>query len=78
MKDDKILAVPLKDPRYQGYKDIDDVPDHNLDEISHMFEVYKELEKGEKAVETLGWYGKEEAKRSIMEGQETYREKFVG
>ncbi|MBS3786743.1 inorganic diphosphatase, partial [Candidatus Bipolaricaulota bacterium] len=47
------------------------------DEISHMFEVYKELEKGEKVVETLGWYGKEEAKRSIMEAQETYREKFL-
>ena len=77
-RDDKILAVPLKDPRYQGYKDIDDVPDHNLDEISHMFEVYKEFEKGEKAVETLGCYGKVEAKRSIMEGQETYREKFTG
>ena len=54
MKDDKILAVPLKDPRSQGYKDIDDVPDHNLGEISHVFEAYKELEKGEKAVETLG------------------------
>ena len=51
-----------KDPRYQGYKDIDDIPDHILDEIAHMFEVYKELERGEKAVEILGWYGKEEEK----------------
>mgnify|MGYP006289982925 CR=1 FL=1 len=76
-RDDKILAVPLMDPRYQGYKDINDVPDHILDEIAHMFEVYKELERGEKVVETLGWYGKEEAKQSILKANKTYRKKFV-
>ncbi|MBS3813447.1 MAG: inorganic diphosphatase [Candidatus Bipolaricaulota bacterium] len=75
-RDDKILAVPLNDPRYQGYKDIDDVPDHILDEISHMFQVYKELE-GDKEVETLGWSGREEAKRSIIHAQQLYEEMFL-
>src|SRR6056297_2327000 len=74
-RDDKILAVPLNDPRYEGYKDIDYVPDHILDEISHMFEVYKELEGG-KEVETLGWSGREEAKRSTEKAQRLYESKF--
>ncbi|MBS3825029.1 inorganic diphosphatase [Candidatus Bipolaricaulota bacterium] len=74
-RDDKILAVPLNDPRYEGYKDIDDVPDHILEEIAHMFEVYKALE-GEKVVETLGWSGREVAKKAIVHAQESYKEKF--
>ncbi|MFP4630639.1 MAG: inorganic diphosphatase, partial [Candidatus Acetothermia bacterium] len=75
-RDDKILGVPLRDPRYEGYRDIDDVPSHILNEISHMFEVYKELE-GDKVVDTKGWFGREEAKDSILEAKELFREKFV-
>lgn len=73
-RDDKILAVPLHDPRYEGYKDIDDVPDHILEEIA-QFEVYKALE-GEKVVETLGWSGREEGKKTIVKAQKSYQEKF--
>lgn len=74
-RDDKILGVPLNDPRYEGYRDIDDVPTHILEEISHMFEVYKALE-GEKVVETQGWSGRETAKEAIVEAQKSYTEKF--
>ena len=75
-RDDKILAVPLNDPRYEEYKDIDDVPAHVLDEISHMFEVYKGLEGG-KQVETQGWSGREAAKKSILNAMELYEEKCL-
>ena len=47
--DDKVLAVPAKDPRYAGLRDLDDVRGvwpFLLDEIEHFFAVYKEVEPG--------------------------------
>lgn len=43
-KDEKIIAVPVNDPNYNCYKDIDQIPSHRFDEIKHFFEVYKSLE----------------------------------
>jgi inorganic pyrophosphatase len=52
-RDEKILCVPDKDPRYAHVKSLKDIPQHRLDEISEFFKTYKNLEK--KAVEVLGW-----------------------
>lgn len=43
-RDSKIIAVPLKDPYYNTYFDMKDVPTHIGDEIKHFFNVYKNLE----------------------------------
>ena len=43
-QDEKIIAVPVNDPNYNGYNDIDQLPSHRFDEIKHFFEVYKTLE----------------------------------
>ncbi len=43
-KDDKIIAVPFDDPTYNSYKDISEVPSHKFEEMSHFFQVYKQLE----------------------------------
>ena len=43
-KDEKIIAVPVNDPNYNVYSDIDQLPAHRFDEIRHFFEVYKTLE----------------------------------
>lgn len=48
--DEKIIAVPLNDPTYKGYTNIDQLPKHIFDEMSHFFSVYKELEGKETAV----------------------------
>ena len=42
--DEKIIAVPVNDPNYNVYSDIDQLPAHRFDEIRHFFEVYKTLE----------------------------------
>ncbi len=42
--DEKIIAVPVNDPNYNNYKNIDELPSHRFDEIKHFFEVYKTLE----------------------------------
>ena len=42
--DDKIVAIPIKDPTWNFYKHIGELPPHILDEIMHFFSVYKQLE----------------------------------
>ncbi len=72
--DDKILAVPSKDPFYGEYFDIADIPQHTLKEIEHFFTIYKDLEG--RRVQTVGWEKHEGAARIIVEAIERYREKF--
>ncbi len=51
-QDDKVIAVPIEDPRYDHIEDLDDIPQQTLDEIDEFFSTYKNLEEG-KEVETL-------------------------
>jgi inorganic pyrophosphatase len=62
-RDDKILCVGMRDPRYNTMRSLQDVGDHVLREIVHFFEVYKQLE--EKDVDVLGWDDAEMAKDII-------------
>lgn len=41
--DEKVLAVPDKDPRFNHMKSLRDVPEHVLREITNFFEVQKYL-----------------------------------
>lgn len=70
-KDDKILAVPLNDPRYKDVKDIGDVPSHLLEEIAHFFKEYKYLEG--KTTEVVGWENAEKAFEAIERSIELYK-----
>jgi len=70
--DDKILSVPVDDPRCNDIKDIHDVPKHLLDEIAHFFQEYKRLEG--KSTEVLGWVNAEEAFKAIEHSIELYND----
>ena len=48
--DSKIIAIPFRDPSWNTYTDISELPPHILDEISHFFMVYKSLEGKQTAV----------------------------
>jgi inorganic pyrophosphatase len=52
--DNKVLAVPAKDPRMEHLRDIHHVPEFDRLEIQHFFEVYKALEPG-KMVRSEAW-----------------------
>ncbi|ACK71667.1 Inorganic diphosphatase [Gloeothece citriformis PCC 7424] len=52
-RDEKLLCVPVKDPRYSEVKSLKDIAPHRLDEIAEFFKTYKNLEK--KVTEILGW-----------------------
>jgi len=58
------------------YKDVStfrDVPSFTLDQISHFFEHYKDLEAG-KWVRIDGWHGPEEAKEEIISSLKRYED----
>jgi inorganic pyrophosphatase len=62
--DAKILAVPARDPRYAEMRELSDVPAHLREEISHFFDIYKELEPG-KETDVRGWQGRQAAEDVI-------------
>jgi inorganic pyrophosphatase len=67
--DAKVIAVPANDPLSAGVRDIGDLPSQLRDEISHFFEVYKDLEPG-KDTEIEGYQGVGEAWAEIRASQE--------
>ena len=80
-KDDKILAVPKDDIRFKHIKSIDDLTDHQKDEIAFFFERYKDLQfkyKGQtdKKVVVEGWGGTEKAYEIIKEATNLFIKKF--
>lgn len=72
--DEKIIAVPINDPAYSGYKDLSELPQHIFDEISHFFRVYKSLEKKETVVNEL--VSSEESKKIIEKCITLYKDTF--
>lgn len=58
-KDEKIIAVPASDPRYDHIKDLADLSPHLPKEIEHFFAHYKDLQN--KTVEIIKWGGRDEA-----------------
>ena len=72
--DEKIIAIPVNDPTYNEYKDIDQLPKHRFDEMRHFFEVYKNLENKTTAVDDVK--GREDAIKIIAASIENYRNNF--
>ena len=72
--DAKVLAVPVDKltPMYRSVESPRDLPQITLDQISHFFAHYKDLEPG-KFVKINGWFGQEEAKKEIMDGVQRYQ-----
>jgi inorganic pyrophosphatase len=62
-QDDLILAVPVKDPRFAGVRDLADVAEPVRQEIAHFFAQYKALEG--KQVTINGWQDAAHARATI-------------
>jgi inorganic pyrophosphatase len=69
--DEKIIAVPVADPRFDGVRDLSDLAEHWLREIENFFATYKTLES--KETEVTGWDGHNEAWRCINAARDRYR-----
>jgi inorganic pyrophosphatase len=68
--DQKIIAVPTRNPRYDQIHTMDQVFPHIRRELEHFFSIYKELEG--KITATQGWGGPREARRFILEARQRY------
>jgi inorganic pyrophosphatase len=68
--DQKILAVPDRNPRFDQIHSIDEVFPHVLRETEHFFSIYKELEG--KHTRMKGWLGPNEAREVIRRSRERY------
>jgi len=72
--DDKVIAVPTEDPRWDNTKDLDDINEHTLKEIKHFYSTYKNLQN--KEVEVTGFGGKADAEKAFQRSLKLYKEKF--
>jgi len=57
--DEKIICVPVSDPIWNKLSDLSEMNPHQMKEIEHFFQVYKDLEK--KKVDVGGWGDVKEA-----------------
>lgn len=72
--DAKILAVPVKDPRFNHITDLANIDPHTLEEIKHFFKVYKDLQK--KEVLVADWQNKDQAIADINHSLELYQKQY--
>jgi inorganic pyrophosphatase len=69
-KDQKVLAVPVHNPRFDSIHTMDQVFPHIRREVEHFFSIYKELQGAKTRME--GWGGPREARRVITESRQNY------
>jgi inorganic pyrophosphatase len=70
--DDKIIAVPATDPRFEEVKDLNDLPHHTKKEIRNFWENYVELQPNKK-IKIEGWSGKEKAHELIKSAIQNFQ-----
>ena len=66
--DDKIICVPLHDPYWNHYEELDQLPELLRAEIEQFFSIYKDLEPG-KHVTVDGWCPREDALQEIADSR---------
>jgi inorganic pyrophosphatase len=66
--DAKVLCVLASDRRWDHVLELDDLPEHQLTEIAHFFEIYKDLEPG-KHTAPGGWAHRSAAEAEIETGR---------
>jgi inorganic pyrophosphatase len=70
--DDKIICVPLEDPYWNHYQELEDLPLLLRQEIEQFFSIYKDLEG--KTVSIDGWRSREEALGEIAAARQRLRD----
>ncbi len=70
--DDKIIAVPVDDPRWDDVEDLTDLNPHTLREIEHFYSTYKQLQKKEVIIKDFK--DKNAAKKAFARGIKMYQD----
>lgn len=72
-RDDKVIAVPVDDPRFNDVKDLADLNKHFIKEATHFFETYKKVQN--KEVKIGEWKDAQSAKDAFARSCEMYQAK---
>ncbi len=72
--DDKIIAVPTNDPRWDEVQDLADINKHTINEIEHFFSTYKKIQNKEVVIN--GFKGRVDAGTAFARAIELYTAKF--
>lgn len=72
--DEKIIAIPYEDPNFNAYRSIEALPRHLFEEMRHFFQVYKQLEGKETAVNEV--LGHKRADEIIQHCLDNYNKKY--
>jgi inorganic pyrophosphatase len=71
--DDKVICVPLHDPYWNMYEELEELPLLLRQEIEQFFAIYKDLEG--KSVQIDGWRPRLEALATIEQARERFRQR---
>lgn len=71
-RDDKVVAVPVDDPRFAHINELDDLNPHFQKEMAHFFQTYKQVQK--KEVSVGPWHDKEKAEEAFEKSCKMYQE----
>lgn len=74
-QDDKIVSVPVDDPRWKHVTSLDDLTQQQQDEIAEFFRTYKHLEPG-KETTVQRWRGRDAAYEAIEHALKLYEDTF--
>lgn len=72
--DDKVIAVPVHDPRWEEVRDVSDINKHTLKELEHFFMTYKKIQG--KEVGVTGFSGVDKAYAAVHKGIALYKDKY--
>lgn len=71
-RDDKVVAVPVDDPRFKEVNDLADLNKHFIKEMAHFFETYKKIQN--KEVSVGEWRGKDAAMAAFEKSVKMYHD----
>ncbi|MFW6448513.1 MAG: inorganic diphosphatase [Halobacteriota archaeon] len=74
-QDDKVIAVPSEDPRWDHVRNLADLTDQQRKEIGEFFGTYKNLEPG-KETAVQEWHDRDAAMAAIEHAIELYTDAF--
>ena len=74
--DDKVIAVPTEDIRFDHVQDLADINKHTLKELQHFFEQNKKLKKKPVEITVGGFEDRASALAAVKRSVELYKQKF--
>ncbi len=77
-RSDKILSVPVADPRYEKARSLKDLSPHIQEDITHFFTTFRQSQSGRAGTfELIGWGDEAEAKKIVAHGMKVFRRKLA-